>query len=130
MRDEPGVQCHRTDSRPVLSLHYPIAKISELADIFIPEEDGGILTKTGVVDVFYNLRETDEASFCGGEFIIVKCENEKNVGYSERERPCDEQKRKNMPAFTILTTTWAWRLPLLSWQVTLWAWAAIQSAVR
>ena len=40
-------------------------------------EDGGILTKTGVVDVFYNLRETDEASFCGGEFIIVKCENEK-----------------------------------------------------
>ena len=58
-------------------LHYPIAKISELADIFIPEEDGGILTKTGIVDVFYNLRETDEASFCGGEFIIVKCENEK-----------------------------------------------------
>ena len=58
-------------------LHYPIAKISELADIFIPEEDGGTLTKTGVVDVFYNLRETDEASFCGGEFIIVKCENEK-----------------------------------------------------
>ena len=58
-------------------LHYAIAKISELADIFIPEEDGGILTKTGVVDVFYNLRETDEASFCGGEFIIVKCENEK-----------------------------------------------------
>ncbi len=58
-------------------LHYPIAKTSELANIFIPEEDGGILTKTGVVDVFYNLRESDEASFCGGEFIIVKCENEK-----------------------------------------------------
>ena len=58
-------------------LHYPIAKTSELANIFIPVEDGGILTKTGVVDVFYNLRETDEASFCGGEFIIVKCENEK-----------------------------------------------------
>ncbi len=58
-------------------LNYPVAKTSELADIFIPEEDGGILTKTGVVDVFYNLREKDEASFCGGEFIIVKCENEK-----------------------------------------------------
>ncbi len=56
-------------------LSYPIAKISELADIFIPEEDGGILKKTGVVDVFYNLRGSDEASFCGGEFIIVKCEN-------------------------------------------------------
>lgn len=58
-------------------LSYPIAKTSELADIFIPEEDGGILKKTGVVDVFYNLREKDEASFCGGEFIIVKCENKK-----------------------------------------------------
>ena len=58
-------------------LSYPIAKISELANIFIPKEDGGILDKTGVVDVFYNLRGKDEASFCGGEFIIVKCENEK-----------------------------------------------------
>lgn len=58
-------------------LSYPVAKTSELANIFIPEEDGGILKKTGVVDVFYNLRGTDEASFCGGEFIIIKCENEK-----------------------------------------------------
>lgn len=57
-------------------LNYPVAKISELADIFIPEEDGGILKKTGVVDVFCNLRSPDEASFAGGEFIIIKCENE------------------------------------------------------
>lgn len=57
-------------------LSYPIAKISELADIFIPEEDGGILKKTGVVDVFCNLRAPDEASFAGGEFIIVRCEND------------------------------------------------------
>lgn len=61
-------------SKPTLS--YPIAKPSELADIFIPEEDGGILKKTGVVDVFYNFRAPDEASFGGGEFIIVKCENQ------------------------------------------------------
>lgn len=58
-------------------LHYPIAKTSELANIFIPKEDGGILEKTGVVDVFYTLRGKDEASFCGGEFIIIRCENEK-----------------------------------------------------
>ena len=62
-------------SSPFLS--YPIAKASELANIFIPKEDGGILDKPGVVDVFYNLRGKDEASFCGGEFIVVKCENEK-----------------------------------------------------
>lgn len=58
-------------------LSYPIAKISELANIFIPKEDGGILDRPGVVDVFFNLRGKDEASFCGGEFIIVKCRNEK-----------------------------------------------------
>lgn len=66
---------HLPPSSPFLS--YPIAKASELADIFIPKEDGGILDCPGVVDVFYNLRGKDEASFCGGEFIVVKCENEK-----------------------------------------------------
>ena len=35
-----------------------------------------MLKKTGVVDVFCCLRANDEASFGGGEFIIVKCENE------------------------------------------------------
>lgn len=59
------------------SLDYPILKINELADVFIPEEDGGILKNSGVVNVFYQLRRPDEASFSGGEFIIVKCNNEK-----------------------------------------------------
>lgn len=58
-------------------LHYPIARPGELADIFIPKEDGGILDRTGVVDVFYNFRDVDEASFCGGEFIVVRCQNKK-----------------------------------------------------
>lgn len=59
------------------TMTYPIAKISELADIFIPVEEGGILTQTGVVDVFFHLHAPDEASFAGGEFVIVRCENEK-----------------------------------------------------
>ena len=59
------------------TMNYPIARISELADIFIPKEDGGILEKTGVIDVFFNLRSPDEASFAGGEFVIVRCENDK-----------------------------------------------------
>lgn len=58
------------------TMHYPIAKISELADVFIPKEDGGILERTGVIDVFLNLRAPDEASFAGGEFVIVRCEND------------------------------------------------------
>jgi len=74
---EMSLVANTTDLRPATpSLDYPIARINELADIFIPEEDGGILKQTGVVDVFYNLHDSDEASFCGGEFVIVRCENE------------------------------------------------------
>ncbi len=57
--------------------HYPICRVSELADIYIPKEDGGVLAKTGVVDVFNNFRRPDEASFAGGVFVIVKCHNDK-----------------------------------------------------
>jgi predicted homoserine dehydrogenase-like protein len=55
------------------ALNYPLCHISELADIFIPREDGGILDRIGVVDVFNCLRRHDEASFGGGVFVIVKC---------------------------------------------------------
>ncbi|MBR2282564.1 MAG: hypothetical protein IJ863_08085 [Spirochaetales bacterium] len=59
------------------SMNYPVARISELADIFIPKKDGGILDGEKVVDVFYDFRTPDEASFAGGEFVIVKCTNDK-----------------------------------------------------
>jgi predicted homoserine dehydrogenase-like protein len=55
------------------ALSYPMCHISELADIFIPREDGGILDRTGVVDVFNCLRRHDEASFGGGVFVVVRC---------------------------------------------------------
>lgn len=58
------------------ALSYPLCHISELADVFIPVEDGGILTRTGVVDVFNCLRRDDEVSFGGGVFIIVRCKDE------------------------------------------------------
>jgi len=55
------------------ALNYPLCRTSELADVFVPVEEGGILTRTGVVDVFNPLRRTDEASFGGGVFVIVRC---------------------------------------------------------
>ncbi|MEJ1974859.1 MAG: homoserine dehydrogenase [Acetobacteraceae bacterium] len=55
------------------ALNYPLCRISELADVFIPVEDGGILTRSGVVDVFNCLRRVDEASFGGGVFVVVRC---------------------------------------------------------
>lgn len=57
-------------------LSYPIAKADELADIFVPKEDGGILEQAGVVDVFYQLREKHEPSFAGGVFIVFELHNE------------------------------------------------------
>ena len=59
------------------TLHYPIARISELAEIYIPVEEGGILNKNKVVEVFIQVREEDEASFAGGVFIVFKCNNNK-----------------------------------------------------
>jgi len=54
-------------------MSYPLCHITELADIFISEEHGGVLRRTGVVDVFNCLRRADEASFAGGVFVVVRC---------------------------------------------------------
>jgi predicted homoserine dehydrogenase-like protein len=53
-------------------MHYPIARTAELADIYALREDGGVLNKTGVIDVFNVLRLPDEASFAGGVFVVVR----------------------------------------------------------
>ncbi|WP_250494527.1 homoserine dehydrogenase [Caballeronia sp. GAWG1-1] len=58
------------------ALNYPLARLNELADIFVPKEDGGILERTGVVDVFNCLRRPDDLSFGGGVFVIVRCKDE------------------------------------------------------
>lgn len=54
-------------------MHYPIARYRELADILRARADGGVLGREGVLDVFVLLREPGEASFAGGEFIVVRC---------------------------------------------------------
>lgn len=53
-------------------LHYPIARTSELADVYALREDGGLLGRTGAIEVFNMLRTPDEASFAGGVFVVVK----------------------------------------------------------
>ncbi len=75
---EMNVVSNATGLKPSCDrFHYPVCRVEELADIYIPVEDGGVLTKTGVVDVFNNLRRPDEASFAGGVFVIVRCHDEK-----------------------------------------------------
>jgi predicted homoserine dehydrogenase-like protein len=53
-------------------LHYPIARTAELADVYALKEDGGLLGRTGAIEVFNVLRTPDEASFAGGVFVVVK----------------------------------------------------------
>lgn len=55
------------------ALSYPVCRITELADVFVPREDGGVLDRGGVVDVFNCLRRPDEVSFGGGVFVVVRC---------------------------------------------------------
>ncbi|MFE1170351.1 homoserine dehydrogenase [Nocardiopsis sp. NPDC058789] len=70
---EMGVVANFTGLVPdVESLHYPVARTAELADVYALAEDGGILTRSGVVDVFSVLRLPDEASFAGGVFAVVR----------------------------------------------------------
>ena len=56
--------------------HAPIARITELADLMAPVADGGLLTGQGQLDVFNCLRLPGEASFAGGVFVTVACEDD------------------------------------------------------
>lgn len=56
----------------VETLHYPVARTAELADVYALAEHGGIVSRPGVVDVFTVLRRPDEASFAGGVFVVVR----------------------------------------------------------
>ena len=59
------------------ALHAPLLRPVELADAFQAQSEGGLLANTKVIDVFNCLRRSDEMSFAGGVFVIVRCENSK-----------------------------------------------------
>ena len=54
-------------------LHAPIARLIEMPEIMCGRADGGIFQKEGVIDMVNCLRRSDEISFAGGVFVIVKC---------------------------------------------------------
>ena len=70
---EMTVVAMRTSARAdVESMHYPVARIDELADIYAAREHGGLVAADGAVDVFSALRLPGEASFAGGVFAVVR----------------------------------------------------------
>ena len=57
--------------------HAPLARTTELPDIYSPREEGGLLERRGVLDVFNCLRRTEDASFAGGVYVVVELADEK-----------------------------------------------------
>lgn len=58
------------------SMHAPIVRTTEIADVLCSREDGGILDNKGVIDVITCLRREDEASLGGGVFLVFACKND------------------------------------------------------
>ena len=56
-------------------LHAPIARIPEVPSFFGVASAGGLLARAGTLDVFHCLRRPDEASFAGGVYVIVACDD-------------------------------------------------------
>jgi predicted homoserine dehydrogenase-like protein len=52
--------------------HAPMTRTVELPILYRPRAEGGLLARTGVLDVFNCLRRPDEASFAGGVFVVVE----------------------------------------------------------
>ena len=75
---EMGLVANATGLAPdVPAFHAPIARTPEIADVLVPADMGGILRAAGRVDVVNSLRRPDEASFAGGVFVVVRCEDRK-----------------------------------------------------
>ncbi|HEX5092903.1 MAG TPA: homoserine dehydrogenase [Burkholderiales bacterium] len=73
---ELGIVANATGLKPdAPRLHAPVAKTLELPDLFRPGEEGGLLSRPGVVDLFNCFRRADEASFAGGVFVTVRCDD-------------------------------------------------------
>ncbi len=76
---EMGIVANATGLVPdTPAFHAPIARTQEIADILVPAGMGGILGGTNRVDVVNQLRRPDEASFAGGVFVVVRCEDRKS----------------------------------------------------
>jgi predicted homoserine dehydrogenase-like protein len=57
-------------------LHAPVARPMELAEIFRPGDNGGVLGGTGRLDIFNCFRRSDEISAAGGVFVVLEVPDE------------------------------------------------------
>ncbi len=75
---EMGVVANATGLIPDRAeFHAPLLRPTELADALQTADGGGLFVREGCIDVFNCLRRPDEASFAGGVFVTVRCDDEK-----------------------------------------------------
>ena len=73
---EMGIVCNHSDLLlDFPTFHAPQARTLEVSEILRPVDDGGLLERTGSIDVFNCLWRSDEQSFAGGVFIVVEFTN-------------------------------------------------------
>lgn len=63
-------------SPDIPSMHAPIVRITEIAEVLCPKQEGGILDDRGIIDVITCLRRQDEAGLGGGVFLVFGCKND------------------------------------------------------
>jgi len=64
----------------VPALHRPALRTREIPEVLCGAEDGGVLSRHGVIDMVTCLRSPSAPGFGGGVFVVVSCEND----YSRR----------------------------------------------
>lgn len=55
--------------------HAPVARVPELAALLSEDKRHGVLSGRRRLDVFHHLRAPDEASFAGGVFVTLACQD-------------------------------------------------------
>jgi predicted homoserine dehydrogenase-like protein len=73
---ELGVVANATGLTPDRAdFHAPVARPIEVPTLFAEHRDGGLMAGGRRIDVFHCLRRPDEASFAGGVFVVVRCDD-------------------------------------------------------
>ena len=57
-------------------LHGPVVRLPEIPQVLCPVDEGGILTRRGVIECITCVRGPYEAGLGGGVFIVVACDND------------------------------------------------------
>jgi predicted homoserine dehydrogenase-like protein len=58
------------------SMHAPIVRITEIAEVLSRKDQGGILKNHGAIDLITCLRRQDEAGMGGGVFVVFSCKRD------------------------------------------------------